>query len=113
MVRMAITKVLYQASKALGVTHWLVAIEPSLYRILLRSGLPFVQIGPETNYLGQVAPYLMALADLDEIVTRGERSALSEFSNGLDSTMSALDRTKADGRWHRIGESDPDGTAEP
>jgi hypothetical protein len=56
-----------------------------------------------------VAPYLMALADLDEVVTRGERAALREFGHGLDSTMSALDRTKADGRWHGIGEADSDG----
>ena len=106
-VRMAITKVLYQASKSLGVTHWLVAIEPSLYRMLVRSGLPFVQIGPATNYLGIVAPYLMALADLDDIVSRGERAALRDFNEGLDSTMSALKRTNADGRWHNV--ADPPG----
>ena len=103
-VRLAITKVLYQASKGLGVTHWLVAIEPSLYRILVRSGLPFVQIGPATDYLGTVAPYLMALADLDEIVARGERAALRTFNEGLDSTMSALKRTNADGRWHNVAD---------
>jgi N-acyl amino acid synthase of PEP-CTERM/exosortase system len=105
-VMMTLAKVVYQASKGLGVTHWLAAIEKSLHRILTRMGLPFEQIGPEADYLGMVAPYMLVLADLDAIVAKGDNPAFHGFNQGLDSTVSAMERSLADGYWHMVGGGD-------
>ena len=56
----------YQASKRHGITQWLAAIEISLRRLLAKYGFPLRLIGPETDYFGPVAPYLMALTEFDE-----------------------------------------------
>jgi N-acyl amino acid synthase of PEP-CTERM/exosortase system len=89
-VFLAVTKALYQASKRLGATHWLAATESSLHRILLRFGLPFRQVGPESDYFGMVAPYLMEIAELDEVIASGRVAVLGEFADGLEPVLSPL-----------------------
>ena len=89
-VFLAVTKALYQASKRLGATHWLAATETSLHRILVRFGLPFRQVGPESDYFGMVAPYLMEIAELDAVIASGRLPVLTEFADGLEPMLSPV-----------------------
>ena len=46
-VFVTVLKALYQATKRIGATHWLAAMEPSLERLLAQHGFPFRVLGPE------------------------------------------------------------------
>ena len=81
-------KALYQATKRLGVTHWLAAMEPSLVLLLAQQGLPFRLIGPESDYLGLVAPYEMDLEEFDRVIMSGRFPALERFVIGLEPEFS-------------------------
>lgn len=81
---MTLYRALYQASKRHGFTHWLAATERSLQRLVTRYHFPFRQVGPETDYFGLVAPYLMDLADFDAEILSGEVPALRQFLDGLE-----------------------------
>jgi N-acyl amino acid synthase of PEP-CTERM/exosortase system len=81
---MTLYRALYQASKRHGFTHWLAATERSLQRLVVRYRFPFVQVGPETDYFGMVAPYLMDLAAFDREILSGEVPALRDFLVGLE-----------------------------
>lgn len=81
---MTLYRALYQASKRHGFTHWLAATERSLQRLVVRYRFPFVQVGPETDYFGMVAPYLMDLAAFDVEILSGEVPALRDFLVGLE-----------------------------
>jgi N-acyl amino acid synthase of PEP-CTERM/exosortase system len=58
-------KCIYQDAKRAGVTHFLVAMEPGLRVLLRRMCMPFSKIGPEIDYYGPVAPYILAVEDLE------------------------------------------------
>jgi N-acyl amino acid synthase of PEP-CTERM/exosortase system len=81
---MTLYKAVYQASKRRGHTHWIAATERSLQRLFSRFRFPFRPIGPETDYYGIVAPYLMDLRDFDRLIVSGEVAPLAEFLNGLE-----------------------------
>ena len=81
---MTLYRALYQASKRHGFTHWLAATERSLQRLVVKYHFPFVQVGPEADYFGMVAPYLMDLAAFDREILGGEVPALREFLVGLE-----------------------------
>lgn len=77
-------KAMYQASKRRGITHWLAATERSLHRLVSRSGFPLQQLGPETDYYGPVAPYLIDLAEFDVNILSGKFPPISDFLDGLE-----------------------------
>jgi N-acyl-L-homoserine lactone synthetase len=77
-------KALYQFSKRAGYTHWLVATERGLHRLLTNFGFPFRPIGPQIDYFGPVAPYLMDFQEFDQIVLSGTRPHLATFTDGLE-----------------------------
>lgn len=79
-----LAKSLYHATKRLGATHWIVAIEKSLRRRVGRYGLPFELAGPEVDYYGLVAPYIMSLADLDQVIHGRQFPSLNDFPVGLE-----------------------------
>jgi N-acyl-L-homoserine lactone synthetase len=54
----ALYKGMILASKRLGLTHWLAAMERPLYRVLKGLGCQFTAIGPEIDYSGPVTPYI-------------------------------------------------------
>jgi phenylacetate-CoA ligase len=81
---LALYRALYQASKRRGFTHWVVATERSLQRLVAKYGFPFRLIGPETDYYGLVAPYIMDLRDFDAVILRGGNALLGEFLEGLE-----------------------------
>jgi len=74
----------YHHAKRTGMTHWLVATEVSLQRALASYGFPFRQIGPEVDYWGPVAPYLLDLSVLDRILVAGTAPRLDGFLEGLE-----------------------------
>jgi N-acyl amino acid synthase of PEP-CTERM/exosortase system len=81
---MTLYKAMYQTSKRRGITDWMAATEKSLQRLVTRSGFPFRQIGPETDYYGPVAPYLLDLAEFDANILSGRFPPLSGFTEGLE-----------------------------
>jgi len=85
---MALYKAVYQASKRRRCTHWLMAAEPALRRLLSRIGVPFYPIGPESDYYGLVSPYGLDLSDFDAVITSGRIPILTEFLDGLEPEFS-------------------------
>lgn len=81
---MTLYRELYQGSKRHGFTHWVAATERSLQRLVTKYRFPFVQIGPETDYFGMVAPYMMDLAHFDAEILSGQVPALRNFLVGLE-----------------------------
>jgi N-acyl amino acid synthase of PEP-CTERM/exosortase system len=81
---MTLYRAIYQTSKRQGITDWMAATERSLQRLIVRSGFPFRQIGPETDYYGPVAPYLLDLGQLDARLLSGRFTALNGFMDGLE-----------------------------
>ena len=77
-------KGLYHVTKRLQATHWIIAVEKALRRRISRYGLPFRVAGPEVDYFGPVVPYLMSLADLDEVISSGRYPVLERFPVGLE-----------------------------
>lgn len=77
-------KALYQMSKRRGITHWLAAIEKSLYRLLTKYAFPLRLIGPEIDYFGPVAPYLMNLSEFDHVILSHRKPLLDDFLVGLE-----------------------------
>ena len=77
-------KAIYQAAKRLRATHWIVATEPSLQRHAMRYGLPFELAGPERDYLGLIAPYVMSLTAFDQVILARTTPLLKDFLDGLE-----------------------------
>jgi N-acyl-L-homoserine lactone synthetase len=77
-------RALYQVSKRAGFTHWLVATEHSLQRLVADFGFPFREIGPTVDYFGLVSPYLMDLQEFDQVIVSGTKPVLSSFLEGLE-----------------------------
>lgn len=77
-------RAIYQASKRNGFTHWLVATEPSLQRLLASLQVPFREVGPRTDYYGPVAPYLVDLSKWDQTILSRSLPALHSFLDGLE-----------------------------
>jgi N-acyl-L-homoserine lactone synthetase len=77
-------RALYQFSKRAGFTHWLVATERGLHRLLTNFGFPFRPVGPHIDYFGPVAPYIMDFQEFDLILLSGARPHLATFLDGLE-----------------------------
>ncbi len=80
----SLIKGVYQVTKHLRATHWIVAVEKALRRRLQRYGLPFHQAGPEVDYYGPVAPYILSLAEFEEVIRSRKYPALDGISVGLE-----------------------------
>ncbi len=89
-VAISLYRAIYQASKRNGFTHWLVATEPSLQRLLASLKVPFREVGPSTDYYGPVAPYLVDLSRWDEVIVSRTLPALHSFLDGLEPEYSPL-----------------------
>jgi N-acyl amino acid synthase of PEP-CTERM/exosortase system len=83
-VFITLLKAIYQAAKRLRATHWVAATETSLQRRVVQYGVPFVLAGPESEYLGRIAPYVMSLAEFDAVILGGQIAALDDFFVGLE-----------------------------
>jgi N-acyl amino acid synthase of PEP-CTERM/exosortase system len=79
-----LVKAAYHATKRLGATHWIVAIEKPLRRRIAQYGLPFWLAGPDADYFGRVAPYIMSIAELDRVIDGRQFSSLDSLPDGLE-----------------------------
>jgi len=61
---------IYRESLKLGLTHWYAVMARGLYVILVRWGISFEQIGPEQEYHGLRAPYVLGIRNLEEHLVR-------------------------------------------
>jgi N-acyl-L-homoserine lactone synthetase len=86
----ALYRALYQVSKQYRFTHWVVATEHSLQRLVTGFGFPFRAIGPSVDYFGQVAPYLMNLSEFDCVILSRTHQALDSFLQGLDPVVNPV-----------------------
>jgi N-acyl amino acid synthase of PEP-CTERM/exosortase system len=55
---------LFVASAQQHISHWYAVMEPSLSRLLGRSGVEFTAIGPVMNYHGRRQPMIASVNDL-------------------------------------------------
>jgi N-acyl amino acid synthase of PEP-CTERM/exosortase system len=81
---LTLIKGMYQATKRVHGTHWIIAVEKALRRRIGRYGLPFWTAGPEADYHGPVAPYVLSLAELDDVIRSGKYPLLEDFPVGLE-----------------------------
>lgn len=77
-------RVIYQASKRQGITHWFAAMERPLLRLLHRYSFDFKPIGPELDYYGPVTPYFAEIAEIEMSVHRRHPEMFADFVQGLD-----------------------------
>ncbi len=86
-----IFKGVYQASKRHGFTHWVAATEKSLQRLMARYGFPWKAVGPEAEYHGIVAPYLLNVEEFDGVILSNRFPALRTFLDGLETQLTPVD----------------------
>jgi N-acyl amino acid synthase of PEP-CTERM/exosortase system len=87
-----LVKALYHATKRLGATHWIVAVEKPLRRRIAHYGLPFWLAGPDAEYYGSVAPYIMSIAELDRVIHERQFASLDDFPDGLQLAIPQLEQ---------------------
>ena len=68
----------YQESKRRGITHWLAAMEDSLFRLVALHGFIFSPLGEPIDYYGEVTPYLGELSEIEKSV-RGLKLAAEDI----------------------------------
>ena len=61
---------IYRESLRRGLTHWYAVMARGLQVILHRWGIPFTQIGPETEYHGIRAPYVLSISEMESHLQR-------------------------------------------
>ena len=91
-VFVTLVKALYRATKRLGATHWIVAVEKPLRRRIAHYGLPFRLAGPDVDYYGSVAPYIMSIAELDKVIHGRQFASLDDFPDGLEPATHQLEQ---------------------
>jgi N-acyl amino acid synthase of PEP-CTERM/exosortase system len=89
-VVVSVLKGCYQASRRMGATHWIVATERSLQRLLAQYGFTFRVIGPQSDYFGPVAPYLMDLREFEGVIRSHRVPELDDYLVGVASADSSL-----------------------
>lgn len=82
-VVMEVYRAMYQYSHEHGIRYWYAAMERPLLRMLARIGVVFERIGPEVDYFGPVAPFLLDLEELDRNLAQFN----PEFLHFLNSTL--------------------------
>jgi len=77
-------KSIYQTARRNGIPVLVAAMEQTLRRLVNRFHFPFRQIGPEVDYFGPVAPFMLDLDELDDVLFDEAPWLLAEFYRGLD-----------------------------
>jgi N-acyl amino acid synthase of PEP-CTERM/exosortase system len=81
---LTLLKAIIYGAKRAGATHLIGATDAALHRWLLHYGFPYRLSGPDAEYYGQIAPYIMSLAEFDEIVLSRHFAVLDDFPVGMD-----------------------------
>lgn len=80
---LTLLKAIIAGARSVGATHLIFAIERALHRWLAHYGFPCRVSGPEVEYYGRVAPYILSLAELDQVILSRRFAALDDFPLGL------------------------------
>lgn len=72
-------KAMYAESKKAGLTHWYAVMAKALYVLLQRLGIVFTPIGPEVNYHGLRAPYILEIKEGERALAERNPELLREF----------------------------------
>jgi N-acyl amino acid synthase of PEP-CTERM/exosortase system len=83
----SLVEAMYRAARRRGITHAVMAMEPSLRRLLGRFRIPLEEIGPECDYYGLVNPYII---DLDAFDQQRCANLFGEFANGPEPEFPVL-----------------------
>ena len=101
---------MYGYSRARGIRYWLAAMERPLARSLAIRNFAFAPIGPESDYFGQVAPYMADLHDLERRLHAHNPRLLEWLRLPVDSTERLplrggdLELPLQGESWHATGE---------
>ena len=101
-ILMGICRLLYQQSKRRGITHWVLAMERSLYVMLKRMGFKYTPAGPEVDYYGPVRPYVASIDELEAGLYRASPRTLAFMVEGLEPALVPACLTRADGDWKSV-----------
>lgn len=77
-------RVIYHESKRRGITHWMMAMEHSLYVMLNRIGFKFVPVGPEVDYHGPVRPHFTTVKGFEANLFKASPERLKYLALGLE-----------------------------
>ncbi|MCU6435572.1 PEP-CTERM/exosortase system-associated acyltransferase [Undibacterium sp. Jales W-56] len=77
---MELFKVMFSHSKQRGIKYWLAAMEPSLMRLLQYHHFNFRQVGPATDYYGQVIPCIASLAEIEKQLSEKNYDFFLQFA---------------------------------
>jgi N-acyl amino acid synthase of PEP-CTERM/exosortase system len=77
-------RLLYHASKRIGITHWYMITEKKLFRSLRRYGFIFYQIGEPVQYHGVRVPYLGIILDMEQRLIKNKPDFLIRLLAGLE-----------------------------
>lgn len=84
---LTLVKSIMQGAKRAGATHLIGATDAAFHRWLVHYGLPYRVAGPEVDYYGPVAPCIMSLHELDEVILGGRYASLDGFPVGWDPSL--------------------------
>lgn len=76
---LTLLKAVHFAARHVGATHVIGATDAALHRRLVRLGFPYRVAGPSVDYYGLVAPHIVDLAELDQVILGGRFAALDGF----------------------------------
>lgn len=82
-IMIGICRLLYQETKRRGITHWVLAMERSLYVMLKRLGFIYVPAGPEVDYFGPVRPYVSSIEAFESALHARAPQTLRNLAQGL------------------------------
>ncbi|SDX05876.1 PEP-CTERM/exosortase system-associated acyltransferase [Thiocapsa roseopersicina] len=102
-ILMGICRLLYQQSKRRGITHWVFAMERSLYVLLKRMGFKYMPAGPETDYYGPVRPYVVSIDALERGVSRASPATFAYMVKGLEPALMPVGLQGQDASWRSVG----------
>ena len=74
---------IYRESIRLELTHWCAVMARGLAVILARWGIPFEQVGPEKEYHGIRAPYVLNLKTLETSLKKKNPELLKQARHGF------------------------------
>jgi N-acyl amino acid synthase of PEP-CTERM/exosortase system len=80
---LTLLKAVIAAARTVDATHMVFAIERALQRWLAHYGFPCRLSGPEAEYYGLVAPYIVSMAELDDVILGRQFAALADFPVGV------------------------------
>ncbi|MET3118524.1 N-acyl amino acid synthase of PEP-CTERM/exosortase system [Undibacterium sp. GrIS 1.8] len=87
---MELFRVMFSYAKQRDIKYLLAAMEPSLMRLLQRYHFNFRQIGPATDYYGQVIPCIASIAEIERQVAEKNRDFYLQFAKHLTDPSSTF-----------------------